>query len=107
MKWEDANLRQRVARVLSAAAVIGGLLSLYPWFYYYDNLPRSPRPEVRRVYPINMHGVITYATREERRRLNLSWDAFFGCFAVLCVSGILVIDELGEVGRPKARWPPP
>ena len=106
MKWKEANLRQRIARVLSAAAVVGGLLSLYPWFYYYDILPRSPQPNVGRTYPINMHGVITYGTRQERRRLNLSWDAFFGCFAALCLSGILVIDELGQPNKEKPKWPP-
>lgn len=107
MKWKHSKLRQRVARVLSAAAIVGGLLSLYPWFYYYGNLPRSPQPDVGRVYPINMHGVITYATRQERRRLNLSWDAFFGCFAALCLSGILVIDELGQRNNAETKWPPP
>lgn len=107
MRWKDANLRQRVARVLSVVAVVGGLLSTYPWFYYYENSPSSPQPAVGRVYPVNMHGAIKYASREQRRRLNLSEEGFFGCFAVLCFSGILVIDELGQKDRPKIKWPPP
>lgn len=106
MNWKEANFRQRVARVLSVAAVVGRLLSIYPWFYYHDNLPSSPHPAAGRVYPVNMHGVTKYATRKQRRRLNLSEEAFFGCFAALCLSGILVIDELGQKGSPKINWPP-
>jgi hypothetical protein len=93
--------------VLSVAAVVSGLLSIYPWFYYYENLPSSPQPAVGRIYPVNMHGATKYATREQRRRLNLSEEAFFSCIAVLCLSGILVIDELGQKDRPKIKWPPP
>ena len=94
MKWKDANLRQRAARVLSAAAVVVGLLSLYPWFYYYDNLPRSPQPDVGRIYAMNMHGVVAYATRQERRRLNISEDVFFGCVGAGFLAAFLISDEL-------------
>ena len=55
MNWKDAKLRRRLSRVLSTAAVVGGLLSIFPWFYYYNNLPRSPQPDVGRVYSANMH----------------------------------------------------
>ena len=107
MNWKGAQLRRRVSFLLSRAALVCGLLSLFPWSYYYENLPHSPQPAVRRVYPVNMHGVTKYATREERRRLNLSEDAFFGCVAVFFLAGFLIIDQLGQRTDAKLKWPPP
>ena len=101
------RFRWRLSRIISFAALLGGLLSVFPWLYYYENLPRYPQPASGRVCPINMHGVIAYASRKERQRLNASEYAFFGCVAAGFVAAFLIIDELPRRGGNRPNWPLP
>jgi hypothetical protein len=40
------------------------------WYQYQLNLPRRAEPANGRSYPLNVHGIVVYQTREERDRLN-------------------------------------
>jgi hypothetical protein len=55
-------------------------------FVYQKTLPRHPDPVAGRVYPLNVHGIVVYLTREEQDRLyGREWSPF----AIAMVGGLL------------------
>jgi hypothetical protein len=92
-------------RVAVAAMLGGGAVLLYltaVWYQYYDMLPRSPQPGVGRVWSVNMHGVIGYATRKEKSRLD---DSFY-LAAFLMNFGIVGCALTDSSFRKKMGWRP-
>jgi hypothetical protein len=58
------------------------------WYEYQRTLPRHSELSVGRIYPLNVHGIVVYQTREERNRLaeiQYSSIAIFGASALMAV----------------------
>lgn len=83
------NLLKVVSYVLGFCGIAGILYWSLIWNHYYDVLPHSPNPAQGRVYALNMHGVVEYATRRERNRLNTSEDASLALIGLAIVGVIL------------------
>jgi hypothetical protein len=74
---------------LTRAGVAIGLLGLAGilwtsaiWFNYQRILPRRPDEAVGRIYPLNVHGIVVYQTREERNRREKIQYTSIGLFAL-------------------------
>jgi hypothetical protein len=39
-------------------------------FHYQSKLPRHPDAATGNIYPLNVHGIVVYQTRDERNRLD-------------------------------------
>jgi hypothetical protein len=51
--------------------------------YFLRYMPRSPRPELHRIYALNEHGWIVYLTWGENLLMNCLLGVFFGAILVL------------------------
>jgi hypothetical protein len=89
MGWKSLMVFRAVAFGFALAGVSGIWYWSVVWNHYYDTLPRSPQPKAERVYPMNMHGVIAYATRKEHHRLELMENGSYGLLFVGFVGSIL------------------
>jgi hypothetical protein len=45
----------------------------YLQYEYVYTRPETPKPEVGRIYPLNVHGTVVYLTYEENWQINASW----------------------------------
>lgn len=59
------------------------------WYKYQGTLPREPDAPGGRVYPLNVHGIVVYQTREERDRLNEIQYWSFVIFGTGVLTGII------------------
>jgi len=65
-KW---NIWQQLAVLLIIPGLGAFLYSRVIWDRYLHDLPRSPNESERRLYPLNIHGVVVFQTVEEQRHL--------------------------------------
>jgi len=56
-------------------------VGIYLNYYYINNMPRNPQPELGRVNQLNVHGSIVYLTKKEDSQLN--W-----LFTIMMCSGL-------------------
>jgi hypothetical protein len=78
----------------------GIVWSGFIWYAYQSTLPHHPDQVAGRVYPLNVHGVVVYQTREERDRLNVIQHFSFMVFAVGILTGALHRKKFGQPLRP-------
>jgi hypothetical protein len=72
------------------------------WAYYLDyryqaTLPRHPDPVAGNVYPLNVHGIVVYQTRDERDLLN---EVLYSSIAVAAASGLMAVIYQKKFRRP-------
>ncbi len=104
-RWADKmtpkalGIVKTVAIVLMFVGLIGQGLSQGIWTHYFHTLPRSPDPATGRVYPPNMHGIITYQTPEERWLLSAAEYLSGGVFFVGLLIGFFQHWESGGFNK--------
>ena len=69
--------------------------------FYYRDLPRTPQPEVGRIYPLNNHGTILYLNEHEKREQEASFAICLVMFFVL-----VVIDYFFDTYHQRNAWSP-
>ncbi|MES0095394.1 hypothetical protein [Mesorhizobium sp. M0030] len=86
---------KRFAAVLLIALGLGSFAFHAGLMVYYSNvLPRDPRPEFGRTYPINNHGTVVYLTECEQPEL--TW-LYFAAFAFALSGGVLFASNKKKV----------
>jgi len=61
---------KRVGITLAILGLVGISWSSSLWYQYQRTLPRHPDPVAGRIYPLNVHGIVVYQTRDERNWLD-------------------------------------
>jgi hypothetical protein len=93
-----------IERVWRRTATIGCMIGLAGilwtsclWYEYQRTLPRRPDPVTRRVYPLNVHGIVVYQTRDERNWLD---EIQYSSIAVFAASALIGALHQKKFGRP-------
>jgi hypothetical protein len=93
-----------IERSWKRAGIIVGLIGLAGilwtssiWYQYQRTLPRYPDPAAGRVYPLNVHGIVVYQTRDERNWLN---EIQYSSIAVFAASAWMAAIHQKKFGRP-------
>jgi hypothetical protein len=93
-----------IGRLWKLAGIMVGLLGLAGivwtsslWYAYQRTLPRHPDPVAGRVYPLNVHGIVVYQTRDERNWLDEIQYSSIGLFAA---SALMAAIHQKKFGRP-------
>lgn len=81
---------------LSLITLAGALWSGYLEYRYQATLPRHPDPAAGNVYPLNVHGIVVYQTRDERDLLD---EVLHSAVAVGLTSVLLGAIYQKKVGR--------
>ena len=68
------------------------------WYSYQKTLPHHPDPEAGRVYPLNVHGIVVYQTRDE---LNWLDEVQYSSIALFVVSALMAAIHQKKFGRPE------
>jgi hypothetical protein len=95
------------------AAVMISLIGLAGWIWaaqleyrYQETLPRSPSSATGSIFPLNVHGVVVYQTREQRNWL----DELQYCSSAVFVAGGLMFlfheKKFGKPPSPPKPWTP-
>lgn len=87
------RLLRGIAYGLVLAAGGGIFYGTFVWYQYWDQLPRSPQPVQGRTYRVSLHGVIVYATYEERERLDVTEDVSIALMVVGIAAAILTSED--------------
>lgn len=92
----------RVWKVIAIALFLIGLAgwiwNASIWYQYQSTLPRQPNPASGNVYPLNVHGIGVYLTRQERNWLDETEYTSFTMAAI----GVL----MGAIYEKKFKRPP-
>ncbi len=64
---------------------------------YLQNLPRSPAPEVERMVPRNIQGIVVYQTPQENQRLDIMEYSSVAIFLVGLVLGVVYLEKWSSV----------
>jgi hypothetical protein len=73
---------------LFLAAFAGWIWTAGLYYRYQGTLPRHPDPGRGNVYPLNVHGIVVYQTRDERNRLN---EGLYISISLALVSGLISV----------------
>ncbi len=77
---------RKIPELLAGVAVVCLLCWVGFTEYWVYSRPRMPQPELGRVLPVNDHGTVVYATRQEEvLRIGLRWGglSLFACAVAL------------------------
>jgi len=93
-----------VERLWKRAGIIVGLIGLAGivwtasiWYQYQRLLPRHPDPVAGRVFPLNVHGIVVYETRDERNWLD---EIQYSSMAIFAASALMAAIHQKKYGRP-------
>jgi len=94
-----SNLRVlRFFALLFLLPGLGGLvISAMVSTNYLENLPRSPAPEVERMIPRNIQGIVIYQTPKEDEQLTIMEYGSVGIFLVGLVLGVVYLEKWSSV----------
>jgi len=91
-----------IERLWKRAGIIAGLIGLAGvvwtsslWYEYQKTLPRRPDSLAGRVYPLNVHGIVVYQTRDERDRLR---EIQYSSIAIFLASALNVLGGPAHLG---------
>lgn len=95
----NARIKSSIAATCVALCQASFFSQLWLFFsYHYSTLPKTPQPELGRIYQSSNHGSLVYLTGAEATGLSLLWVAFvvgFVLFGVM-VTSRWVPKELGR-----------
>jgi hypothetical protein len=89
-----------VGVALFLVALSGCIWSADLYYQYQGTLPRHSNPATGNVYPLNVHGIVVYQTRDERNWLN---EVLYSSIAVAAASGLMALIYRKKFGRPPTR----
>ncbi len=92
---------KRIGITLAVIGLLGIVWTSSIWYEYQRTLPHHPDQVAGRIYPLNVHGIVVYQTREERdwrEEIQYSTIAIFATAALM--SGIYQIIYEKKYGRP-------
>jgi len=98
---------KRVAIAIGLIGLAGILWTSSIWYEYQRALPRHPDPVTGHVYPLNVHGIVVYQTRDERNRLAEIQYSSIAVFAVGALMGLIYQKKFGRPPTPPKFGPPP
>jgi hypothetical protein len=64
---------------------------------YLENLPRSPAPEIERMVPRNIQGIVVYQTAKEDQRLSIMEYSSVAVFLVGLVLGVVYLEKWSSI----------
>jgi hypothetical protein len=92
-----------VERLWKRAGITAGVIGLAGivwtssiWFEYQRTLPRRPDLVAGRVYPLNVHGIVVYQTRDERNWLD---EIQYSSIAIFAASALISGIHRKKFGR--------
>jgi len=88
---------KRVSIAIGVAGLVGILWTASIWYEYQRVLPRRPDQPAGRVYPLNVHGIVVYQTREERDWLN---EIQYSSIALFAASALMAAIYKKKFGTP-------
>jgi hypothetical protein len=88
---------KRVAITMGIVGLVGISWSSSLWYQYQRTLPRHPDPVAGRIYPLNVHGIVVYQTRDERNWLD---EIDYSSIAVFAAGGLMGAIYQKKFGRP-------
>jgi hypothetical protein len=99
-------LSLKIERVWKRVGVTLFLIGFGGWvwsaaltFHYQAILPRRPDPTAGNVYPLNVHGIVVYQTRDQRSLLD---EMEYSSIAVVAVSALMAAIHQKKWGKPPA-----
>ncbi len=88
---------KRVAITMGIVGLVGFSWSSSLWYQYQRMLPRHQNPVAGSIYPLNVHGIVVYQTREERNWLD---EVEYSSIAVFAASFLMGGIYQRKFGRP-------
>ena len=88
---------RRVGITIAFVGLAGILWTSSIWYHYQRTLPRRPDPVAGHVYPLNVHGIVVYQTRDERKWLD---EIQYSSIAVFAVGALIGALHQKKFGRP-------
>ena len=73
---------------LFLVAFVGSIWSASLFYRYQGTLPRHPDVAAGSVYPLNVHGIVVYQTRDERNWLD---EVFYCSILLAAASGLIAM----------------
>ena len=101
----SGTVLRRVGIAIGFVGLAGILWTSSLWYQYQSTLPRRPDPVAGRVYPLNVHGIVVYQTRDERNRLDEVQYSSIGVFALGVLIGALHRKKFGQPPTPPKLGP--
>jgi len=89
---------KRAVIIVGVIGLVGFSWSSSLWYQYQRTLPRHPDPAAGNVYPLNIHGIVVYQTRDERNWLN---EVEYSSIAVFAVAALMGLVHERKFGRPQ------
>jgi hypothetical protein len=98
---------KRIGVTICLIGLAGLFWSSSIWYDYQRTLPRHPESAVGRIYPLNVHGIVVYQTREERNWLDEIQYSSIAVFAVGALMGLIYQKRFGRPPTPPKFGPTP
>jgi len=97
---------KRIAVALGIIALVQGIWTSSVWYQYQATLPRHAVQETGNIYPLNVHGIVVYQTREQRDRLDKLDYLWGGLVSVSCLMSFIYVKKFGVPPTPPKPWSP-
>ena len=88
---------KRAGIVIALAGLAGWIWAAQLENHYQETLPRSTNSVTGSIYPLNVHGIVVYQTRDERNWLK---ELHYSSFAVFLIGGLMGLVYEKRYGRP-------
>ncbi len=103
MKKNNLPLLKFFALLLLLPGLAGLVISAMVSTDYLENLPRSPAPELERMTPRNIQGIVVYQTPKEDERLSLMEYSSVAVFLVGLVLGVVYLEKWSSVRQTESE----
>ena len=97
---------KRIAVTLSLLALADVIWTSQVWYRYQATLPRHPEAANDSVYPLTVHGIVVYQTRDQRDRLDRLDYSSFGLMPAAFAVGFTYKKKFGIPPSPPKPWGP-
>jgi len=97
---------KRVAVAIFLLALSDLIWTSHVWYQYQATLPRHPGRVMGNIYPLNVHGIVVYQTRDQRDRLDRLDYSSFVLMIVAFVVGLVYTNKFGLPPTPPKPWVP-
>src|SRR5208283_3260383 len=98
---------KRVGVALFLVALAEGIWTSNVWYQYQACLPRRPDHATGSIYPLNVHGIVVYQTRDQRNRLDRLDYSTFGIGVAAALMLLIHAKKFGVLpNSPPRPWSP-
>ncbi len=97
MKRKNLPLLKFFALLFLLPGLAGLVFSAMVSTGYLANLPRSPSPELERMIPRNIQGIVIYQTVKEDQRLSIMEYGSVSIFLIGLVLGVVYLEKWSSV----------